>query len=376
MNRTLLFRSHLKWTSSVKRFLYETQATGAPPKRKKDKIKLLIIALLSIVSPQVNFNKSSNVFIRVKNRQTEEIANNYSSIYIGGDREVGFYQIISALDMLIIDKNFMPRRLRKLALFLLLNWIDDKKTKLIEKNFYVYQDFFNGESFLVSYLGVVNSFSVGYQHGLMRSSIFNNSNIFPCIRCKIQVVYNNAYREKFSKKNPDAFYLVHGFPVECLGENNIKRYPVKKIVWVSNRDIEINDFLINGLADACNEAGIIFLIRLHPSECKSTFFNRGFEIQEKNCVDEETLYVGEFSTFLPGKYYSGVLAVVISDQLTDEEVSFFAEGSESVPITDFSSLIEAIKENNFGDFIALERSYDAGKKSEELLKTIRRLKNK
>lgn len=227
---------------------------------------------------------------------------------------------LESIYILINYKNIFNKKIRKLLLYLYLQWLDEYLPFLEQNIYFVKQDYSGISSVLVTLSHLTTLKVVGLQHGLMKFNNLESSIIYPNYRTKNEWVYSSSYAEVLRcNKSPSSIVAIIGPPFDCGSKKSIPN-STKLLVFVSSADLFYKNRVlkIEDMQRCADNSNLNFLVRPHPHE-RHILSQFSFQYDLSTVDDiinndpKNTIFIGFYSTLLYWAACSGFKTVWIKN---------------------------------------------------------------
>lgn len=297
-----------------------------------NKYNIYIKVILGIFSTIYIKKKNISGKVIIISHRKNELANdlltykNSNYFFFGTGLRALYFKYGSLLDLeaiyyLINYNNIFYRGFRKWALKILFQYVKRQYYFLTSNIFVIDQDYTGAQSIITSISENVDLRLIAIQHGLMRYSYFKTNNIYPCMRVKVELVFNEHYKQILINKKPLNSKVINFGPPINYSNNEYNNEPIK-IYFISSCDL-LNDSCIYYLKELNKKLkinNIELIVRPHPQEINRFILN---DIKiDSSSIDKflsksnnNSIFFGFYSTLLYYSAFKGYKTIWLHDSL-------------------------------------------------------------
>lgn len=308
-------RQEIKWAVEVKK---ANELISENNIKKVNKYKIILTVLVSIILCVLNFRinfKFIPSYVTVGFSFNDHIGNNINLFESNMSlssliRGISLHEFL-AIHYLLTNKDILFKSIRKILIYIIIRSLEKNIDHFKRFVFIVSQDYYGRSSSLISFEKYFNLNIVGLQHGLMPFNNIKKTNIYPGIRTKKQLVFNDDYKNIFTKKNLNQKISILGPPFDV---NASFSAGLINICFVSNTTLENPEIIkdIELIKILCMDRGYNFTIRPHPQEIDNKLNFDSIEVSSKSQIRESLknyVFIGIYSTFLYWAAFNGYKTV-------------------------------------------------------------------
>lgn len=275
---------------------------------------------------------------------------------------------LESIYYLINYSNLFSKATMKFLLKIGFIWLDFNIDVLKKNTYVISQDFSGASALIVSLSEIYNIKVVGLQHGLMSYTHLKNGYIYPNIRTKLELAYNQKYASLLTKNKKNGIAINFG-PLISRNKVEKSKFNIKKVYFISSMDLSDLEKIkiIVKIENYLKSKKIKLIVRPHPQEMKN-IYNGVIDTSDVNLIYtnkiDECLFIGYYSTLLYNLGYMGYKTIWINNLNieTTEDIKISNELVNSYIVKDY------LIEEELNNFIGQEMNDQGSRNAADELK--------